>query len=72
MVKVCDGEIQRFKFVFCVFCDGSSDKVRIVFIIEVWEEVWKLFDVECFKFLQEIVDLKMVKKQVDEVLSNMI
>ncbi|XP_033622680.1 janus kinase and microtubule-interacting protein 2 isoform X3 [Fukomys damarensis] len=71
-VKVRDGEIQRLKSALCALRDGSSDKVRTALTIEAREEARKLFDAERLKLLQEITDLKMAKKQVDEALSNMI
>ncbi|KAM7320241.1 hypothetical protein ACRRTK_020684 [Alexandromys fortis] len=71
-VKVRDGEIQRLKSALCALRDGSSDKVRTALTIEAREEARKQFDAERLKLLQEITDLKMAKKQVDEALSNMI
>ncbi|KAJ1126896.1 hypothetical protein NDU88_005302 [Pleurodeles waltl] len=67
--KIKEVEIQRLKSVVNALRDGSSDKVRTALSTEAREEARKLFDSERLKLLQEITELKLAKKQVDESLS---
>lgn len=66
--KIKEVEIQRLKSVVNALRDGSSDKVRTALTSEAREEARRLFDSERLKLLQEITELKLAKKQVDESL----
>ncbi|XP_069508528.1 janus kinase and microtubule-interacting protein 2 [Ambystoma mexicanum] len=68
--KIKEVEIQRLKSAVNALRDGSSDKVRTALSTEAREEARKLFDSERLKLLQEITELKLAKKQVDESLSH--
>ncbi|XP_078506781.1 janus kinase and microtubule-interacting protein 2 [Lissotriton helveticus] len=67
--KIKEVEIQRLKSVVNALRDGSSDKVRTALTSEAREEARRLFDSERLKLLQEITELKLAKKQVDESLT---
>ncbi|XP_041120952.1 janus kinase and microtubule-interacting protein 2-like [Polyodon spathula] len=71
-IKIKDGENQRLKTVLNSLRDGSSDKVRTALTLEAREEARRFFDSERLKLLQEISELKLAKKQVDEALNNTI
>ncbi|KAK6474807.1 janus kinase and microtubule-interacting protein 2 isoform X1 [Huso huso] len=71
-IKIKDGENQRLKSVLSSLRDGSSDKVRTALTLEAREEARRFFDSERLKLLQEITELKLAKKQVDEALNNTI
>ncbi|XP_058852236.1 janus kinase and microtubule-interacting protein 2-like isoform X2 [Acipenser ruthenus] len=71
-IKIKDGENQRLKSVLGSLRDGSSDKVRTALTLEAREEARRFFDSERLKLLQEITELKLAKKQVDEALNNTI
>ncbi|XP_041078669.1 janus kinase and microtubule-interacting protein 2-like [Polyodon spathula] len=71
-IKIKDGENQRLKAVLSSLRDGSSDKVRTALTLEAREEARRFFDSERLKLLQEITELKLAKKQVDEALNNTI
>uniref|UniRef100_A0A3Q1CQX1 Janus kinase and microtubule-interacting protein C-terminal domain-containing protein n=1 Tax=Amphiprion ocellaris TaxID=80972 RepID=A0A3Q1CQX1_AMPOC len=70
--KIKDQENQRLKAALNAMRDGSGEKVRTALTLEAKEEARRFFDQERVKLLQEIAELKNVKKQTDEALSNMI
>ncbi|XP_060941976.1 janus kinase and microtubule-interacting protein 2 isoform X2 [Limanda limanda] len=70
--KIKDQENQRLKAALSAMRDGSGEKVRTALTMEAKEEARRFFDQERVKLLQEIMELKSVKKQTDEALSNMI
>ncbi|OCT87712.1 janus kinase and microtubule-interacting protein 2 isoform X1 [Xenopus laevis] len=72
MAKLKEAEILRLKSTVNALRDGSSDKIRTALSTEAREEARKVFDSERLKLLQEIIELKSAKKQVDEALNNMI
>uniref|UniRef100_A0A8C4NUN4 Janus kinase and microtubule interacting protein 2 n=1 Tax=Dicentrarchus labrax TaxID=13489 RepID=A0A8C4NUN4_DICLA len=70
--KIKDQENQRLKAALSAMRDGSGEKVRTALTLEAKEDARRFFDQERVKLLQEIAELKSVKKQTDEALSNMI
>nr|XP_008109532.1 PREDICTED: janus kinase and microtubule-interacting protein 1 [Anolis carolinensis] len=70
MVKIKDSEIQRLQSTVNMLRDGAADKVKTALLNEAREEARKLFDNECIKMQQEILELKSGKKQLEEALSN--
>ncbi|XP_056302599.1 janus kinase and microtubule-interacting protein 2 isoform X1 [Danio aesculapii] len=70
--KIKEGEIQRLRTALSALRDGSGEKVRTALTLEAREEARRFFDQERVKLLQEIAELKSVKRQKDEALSTMI
>uniref|UniRef100_A0A8C5GB95 Janus kinase and microtubule-interacting protein 2-like n=1 Tax=Gouania willdenowi TaxID=441366 RepID=A0A8C5GB95_GOUWI len=70
--KIKDQENQRLKAALSAIRDGSGEKVRTALTLEAKEDARRFFDQERVKLLQEIAELKSVKKQTDEALGNLI
>ncbi|XP_039193365.1 janus kinase and microtubule-interacting protein 3 isoform X19 [Crotalus tigris] len=69
VIKIKDNEIQRLQTLLNAVRDGTPDKVKTVLYSEAKEEAKKGFEVEKIKMQQEISELKVAKKQVEEALS---
>uniref|UniRef100_A0A4W3JCP1 Janus kinase and microtubule interacting protein 1 n=1 Tax=Callorhinchus milii TaxID=7868 RepID=A0A4W3JCP1_CALMI len=71
-MKIKDCEIQRLQSTVNVLRDGAADKIKTALLNEAREEARRGFDVERTKMQQEIMELKSVKKQFEESLSNIV
>ncbi|XP_051969125.1 janus kinase and microtubule-interacting protein 3-like isoform X1 [Xyrauchen texanus] len=69
VIKVKDGEIQRLQALVGALRDGSTDKVKSALMAEVREEARRSFEGERLRLLQEITELKGVKRHMEEALS---
>ncbi|XP_042591900.1 janus kinase and microtubule-interacting protein 3-like isoform X14 [Cyprinus carpio] len=69
VIKIKDGEIQRLQALVSALRDGSTDKVKTALMAEAREECRRTFEGERMRLLQEISELKLVKRQMEEALS---
>ncbi|XP_062859717.1 janus kinase and microtubule-interacting protein 3 [Trichomycterus rosablanca] len=69
VIKIKDGEIQRLQALVNALRDGSTDKVKSALMVEVREEARRGFEVERTRLLQEISEMKGVKRQMEEALN---
>uniref|UniRef100_A0A673J234 Janus kinase and microtubule-interacting protein 3-like n=1 Tax=Sinocyclocheilus rhinocerous TaxID=307959 RepID=A0A673J234_9TELE len=69
VIKIKDGEIQRLQALVSALRDGSTDKVKSALMAEAREECRRSFEGERMRLLQEISELKAVKRQMEEALN---
>ncbi|XP_052467848.1 janus kinase and microtubule-interacting protein 3 isoform X2 [Carassius gibelio] len=69
VIRIKDGEIQRLQALVSALRDGSTDKVKSAMMAEAREECRRSFDVERMRLLQEISELKAVKRHMEEALN---
>uniref|UniRef100_A0A673GBX9 Janus kinase and microtubule-interacting protein C-terminal domain-containing protein n=1 Tax=Sinocyclocheilus rhinocerous TaxID=307959 RepID=A0A673GBX9_9TELE len=69
VIKIKDGEIQRLQALVSALRDGSTDKVKSALMAEAREECRRTFEGERMRLQQEISELKLVKRQMEEALS---
>ncbi|KAA0724928.1 Janus kinase and microtubule-interacting protein 3 [Triplophysa tibetana] len=69
VIKIKDGEIQRLQALVSALRDGSTDKVKSALVADAREEARRSFEGERLRLLQEITELKGVKRQMEEALS---
>lgn len=69
VIKIKDGEIQRLQALVSALRDGSTDKVKSALMAEAREECRRTFEMERMRLQQEISELKVVKRQMEEALS---
>ncbi|XP_030630054.1 janus kinase and microtubule-interacting protein 3 isoform X2 [Chanos chanos] len=69
VIKIKDGEIQRLQALVNALRDGSTDKVKSALMTEAREEARRGFEGERSRLQQEILELKGVKRQMEEALS---
>ncbi|XP_058649914.1 janus kinase and microtubule-interacting protein 3 [Onychostoma macrolepis] len=69
VIKIKDGEIQRLQALVSALRDGSTDKVKSALMAEAREECRRTFEGERMRLQQEISELKVVKRQMEEALS---
>ncbi|XP_056627397.1 janus kinase and microtubule-interacting protein 3 isoform X11 [Triplophysa dalaica] len=69
VIKIKDGEIQRLQALVSALRDGSTDKVKSALVADAREEARRSFEGERLRLLQEITELKGVKRQMEEALT---
>ncbi|XP_059387358.1 janus kinase and microtubule-interacting protein 3-like isoform X13 [Carassius carassius] len=69
VIRIKDGEIQSLQALVSALRDGSTDKVKSAMMAEAREECRRSFDVERMRLLQEISELKAVKRHMEEALN---
>ncbi|XP_043109749.1 janus kinase and microtubule-interacting protein 3 isoform X11 [Puntigrus tetrazona] len=69
VIKIKDGEIQRLQALVSALRDGSTDKVKSALMAEAREECRRTFEGERMRLQQDISELKLVKRQMEDALS---